>query len=97
MVLHDWDDTACAALLGRIAQAARPGAHLVAAEFIVPPGDEMHMSKMIDLTMLGMLTGHERTLQEFDELFGAAGFRLERVVDNPTPLSILEAVLTDGE
>lgn len=70
-----------------------PGADLVAIEFVVPPGDEMHMSKMIDLTMLGMLTGRERTLQEFDELFAGAGFRLERVVENPTPLSILEAVL----
>jgi hypothetical protein len=96
MILHDWDDTGCAALLRRIAQAARPGAHLVAVEFVVPPGDEMHMSKMIDLTMLGMLTGRERTLQEFDELLGAAGFRMERVVNNPTPLSILEAVLTDA-
>lgn len=68
---------------------------LVAIEFVVPPGDEMHMSKMIDLTMLGMLTGRERTLQEFDALLGAAGFRPDRVVDNPTPLSILEAVLED--
>jgi O-methyltransferase len=96
MILHDWDDASCGALLERIAQAARPGAHLVAIEFVVPPGDEMHMSKMIDLTMLGMLTGRERTLAEFDGLLAAAGFRLERVVDNPTPLSILEAVLDDG-
>ena len=95
MILHDWDDSACTTLLQGIARAARPGAHLVAIEFVVPPGDEMHMSKMIDLTMLGMLTGRERTLQEFDELLSGAGFRLERVVDNATPLSILEAVLAD--
>lgn len=96
MILHDWDDASCGALLQSIAAAAPPGARLVALEFVVPPGDEMHMSKMIDLTMLGMLTGRERTLAEFDDLFAAAGFRLERVVDNPTPLSILEAVLDDG-
>jgi hypothetical protein len=54
----------------------------------------MHMSKMIDLTMLGMLTGRERTREEFDELFRSAGFTLDRVVETPTPLSILEATYT---
>ena len=49
------------------------------------------MSKMIDLTMLGMLTGRERTREEFEGLFGAAGFPIDRIVQTPTPLSVIEA------
>jgi hypothetical protein len=46
---------------------------------------------MIDLTMLAMLSGKERTEPEFRALFEAAGLRYERTVPTPTPLSVLEA------
>ena len=94
MVLHDWDDADCRRILGRMAEAARPGARLAAVEFVVPPGNTPHMSKVIDLTMLGMLTGRERSEQEFRELFASVGFRLDRVVETPTPLSVIEATYT---
>jgi hypothetical protein len=93
MILHDWDDAGCAALLGSVAAAARPGARLVSLELVVPPGDAPHLATMIDLTMLGMLTGRERTAEELDELLGRAGFRLDRIVPTPTPMSIVEATL----
>lgn len=96
MVLHDWDDEGCARLLGSIAAAARPGARLVALELVVPPGSDPHMSKMIDLTMLGMLTGRERSAEEFAQLLGDAGFTLDRVAETPTPFSILEATPAGG-
>jgi hypothetical protein len=94
MILHDWDDGACVALLRSVARAAGPGARFVGLEFVVPPGEGPHMSKMIDLTMLGMLTGRERTAEEYDELLRSAGFVLDRIVDTCTPLSILEATFT---
>jgi ubiquinone/menaquinone biosynthesis C-methylase UbiE len=94
MILHDWDDAECATLLRSVARAARPGARFVALEFVVPPGDAPHMSKMIDLTMLGMLTGRERSAEEYDAVFRSAGFVLDRIVDTCTPLSIIEATLT---
>ena len=52
------------------------------------------MSKMVDLTMLVMGSGKERTAKEFEELFAAAGFRLDQIVQTPTPMPILEATLT---
>jgi hypothetical protein len=91
MILHDWDDASCQRLLESVAEASQPGARLVAIEFVVPAGNAPHMSKIIDLTMLGMLTGRERTRAEFEALLNAGGFRLDRVIDTPTPLSILEA------
>jgi hypothetical protein len=93
MVLHDWDDTAAGALLGRIAAAARPGARLVSLELVVPPGDAPHLATMIDLTMLGMLTGRERTAEELTALLGAAGFRVDRIAPTVTPMSLVEATL----
>jgi hypothetical protein len=93
MVLHDWDDEHATRLLRSIATAARPGARVVAIELVIPPGDEPHMAKMIDLTMLGMLTGRERTPGECEALLDGAGFTLDRIVPTPSPLSIIEATL----
>lgn len=94
MILHDWDDEGCARILRRIAESARRPAKLVVFELVVPPGDAPHMSKMIDLTMLGMLTGRERSAEEYRDLFARSGFELDRIVDTPTPMSIIEATLT---
>jgi hypothetical protein len=96
MILHDWDDEQCRLILSRIAEGATPGTRLVAVEFVVPPGNEPHMSKVIDLTMLGMLTGRERTRQEFTDLCASAGFRLDRIVETATPLSVIEATYVGG-
>ena len=73
MVLHDWNDADATRLLGNIRDAAAPGARVLAFELVMPTGDEPHMSKMIDLTMLGMLNGRERTDAEMRALFEGAG------------------------
>jgi hypothetical protein len=93
MVLHDWDDESARAILANIAAAARPGARLVALELVVPPGDAPHLATMIDLTMLGMLTGRERRAEELTALLAAAGFRVDRIAPTPTPISLVEATL----
>jgi hypothetical protein len=86
MILHDWDDEACARILRSIASAARPGARLISLELVVPPGVAPHASTMIDLTMLGMLTGRERGEAELPALFASVGMRLDRVVGSPRPI-----------
>jgi hypothetical protein len=93
MVLHDWDDAQGRRLLSSIAAAARPGARIVALELMLPEGSEPHMAKMIDLTMLGMLTGRERTMLEHADLLGSAGFDVDSVRDTATPITIIEATL----
>jgi pimeloyl-ACP methyl ester carboxylesterase len=83
-----------ARILSGIAAAAAPGARLVVIEMVIPPGDEPHTAKSIDLTMLGMVTGKERTRAEFETLLTDAGFTLDRVLPESggSPYSILEAV-----
>jgi O-methyltransferase/methyltransferase family protein len=92
-ILHDWDDESSRRILRTIATAAAPGARVLIVEGVVPPGDQPHLTKAIDLTMLGMLTGKERSEQEYRELLDSAGFTLDRVVATPSPFSILEATL----
>jgi hypothetical protein len=91
MVLHDWNDLDATRLLSNIRDAAPPGARVLAFELVMPPGDQPHMSKMIDLTMLGMLNGRERTETEMRSLFEGAGLTYDGTTPTPTPISIIEA------
>jgi hypothetical protein len=91
MVLHDWNDADATRLLANIRSAAAPGARVIAFELVMPTGDQPHMSKMIDLTMLGMLDGRERTDSEMRALFEGAGLIYDGATPSPTPISIVEA------
>lgn len=91
MILHDWDDERARRILGNIARAARPGAAVYSLELVLPPGDAPAMATMIDLTMLGMLTGRERTEAELRELVTSSGLLFEGVTASPTPISVLRA------
>ena len=91
MILHDWPDPEVRRLLANIKAAAPTGARLLAFELITPDGAEPHLAKMIDLTMLGMLTGRERTEAEYRHLLQDAGFKFEAVTATPTPISVIAA------
>jgi precorrin-6B methylase 2 len=90
-ILHDWDDASCTRLLRTVAKSAPPGARLVLIETVIPPGDAPHFGKAIDLNMLVMLGGRERTAAEYEALLAAGGFTLDRIVPSPTPFSFIEA------
>jgi len=92
-VIHDWPDEAARRILANIAAAGGSGARLVMIEFVVPPGDTPHMSKMIDLTMLGMLTGRERPEEDWRELLTSAGFTGIGVLPTGAPVSVIHATV----
>lgn len=89
-ILHDWNDDEAAAILRNVRSAIADDGRLLLVEFVLPNGDEPHLGKLIDLTMLGMLTGRERTEREFERLLDASGFVLERVHETPAPVSVIE-------
>jgi hypothetical protein len=92
-VVHDWDDErAVRILLNCRASMARTGRVLV-VECVVPDGDDRSFSTLLDLNMLVMNGGRERTRAEFQELFEAAGLRLTRVIPTLSPLSVVEGAL----
>ncbi|MGW0755059.1 methyltransferase [Streptomyces sp. NPDC002814] len=93
-ILHDWDDAAAVRLLQSVAKAGGPDARVLIFETVMPDGDEPHMAKAIDLTMLAMGTGKERTRAEYEALLKAAGISIDRVVPTSTPYSIIEATIS---
>jgi hypothetical protein len=93
MILHDWDDARTQKILSNIAQAAPSGAHIRAFELVMPSGDEPHMAKMIDLTMLGMLSGRERDEAQLNSLFEVSGLRMDGIAHTGTPISVIEATV----
>ena len=63
-------------------------------EEIVPNDPGPDWSKMLDIYMLALLGGRQRTRQEYEALLNQAGFHLEREIDTHAGISILEAVAT---
>jgi O-methyltransferase len=88
-VLHDWSDAESVGLLKNLRKVARPDARLIVVESVIPETPEFDLGKWMDLNMMMMATGRERTVAEFRELFGRAGFTLEHIVPTPSPLSIV--------
>ena len=88
-----FDDERAIAILGNCAAAIRgKGGKVLLVELIIVPGNEPGLAKWIDLEMLAMAGGRERTEGEYVELFSKAGLRLARVVRAPSPFCVIEAV-----
>jgi hypothetical protein len=90
-IIHDWDDERCVRILGLCREAMAPGGRVLVIENVIEPGNRPGWSKLLDINMLALLTGKERTKAEFRDLFARAGLRLRRVVPTASPMSVLEA------
>jgi SAM-dependent methyltransferase len=90
-IIHDWDDEKSNTILSNCSSRMRANCKLILVDCVVPETDEPHFSKFIDLNMLVMTGGKERTEKEFAELLAAAGFKLLRVIPTDLPTSIVEA------
>lgn len=89
-IVHDWDDERSALILRNCRNAAAPGAKVLVVESVIPPGNQPHPGKWLDLIMLSVAGGRERTAEEFQRLFAEAGLRLTRIVPTASPVSVLE-------
>ncbi|HEY2831353.1 MAG TPA: methyltransferase [Sporichthyaceae bacterium] len=91
-VLHDWDVESCHTILRNCRDAMNPGGRILIVEMVLPPGAEPHPGKMLDLLMLSLAGGRERTAEEYAELVAPVGLRIERVVPTLSPVSVVEVV-----
>ena len=91
-IIHDWSEEQCLTILGHFRRAMKPGARLLIVEMVLPEGDTPHPGKILDMTMLVLPGGQERTESEYSELLGKAGFRLARLVPTESAVSVVEAV-----
>ncbi|MES4891253.1 methyltransferase [Streptomyces sp. NPDC096012] len=93
-VLASWPDEDCVRIL-RTCRAAMPAhARLLAVNAMIPPGNDPHPGKTIDLLMMTVLNGKGRTRAEYEALLTAAGFTVTRVLEASPHASVMEAVAT---
>jgi ubiquinone/menaquinone biosynthesis C-methylase UbiE len=89
-IIHDWDEEKCLTILRNCHRAMLPTSKLLVIESVIPPGNEPFHGKFLDLVMLLIPGGKERTEVEYRALFERAGFELTRIVPTGTEVSIVE-------
>jgi hypothetical protein len=89
-IIHDWDDERASVLLRNVHRAMGEGGRLLVVEAVIPAGNEPAFAKLLDLTMMVVPGGQERTAEEYEALFRRGGFRLTRVVPTHADVSVIE-------
>jgi hypothetical protein len=91
-VIHDWDDHRAISILRNRRKAPAENGRVLLVEMVVPEDNANCFSKLLDLNMLVMTEGRERTRREFENLLDAAGFQLTKVVRTLAPQSVIEGI-----
>ena len=86
-ILHDWDDEHCRRILGNCRQGMRAGARLLIVDAIMPEDPPFTLAAL-DLQMMVVLGGKQRTEAEYRSIIEPAGFLITKIV----PSGVLEAV-----
>lgn len=89
-VVHDWEDTPAIAILRNCARAMAPNGRVLVVESIIEAGDAPPAASFLDLQMLVMNGGRERTANEFRALYAAAGLELTRIIPVTSDMRIVE-------
>jgi hypothetical protein len=90
MIIHDWDDERSIAILKTLRRSITEGGRVCIIESVVPQGNTPSSAKLLDVNMLVMTGGQERTEAEYADLLARSGFRLTRVVPCG-PTDVVEA------
>jgi hypothetical protein len=92
-IIHDWDDEPALKILENCRRAldGAKNARLLVVDSVIPEGPEPHFAKMLDIEMLLMPGGRERTEREWRDLFARAGFEITRIVPTRAAESVIEA------
>jgi hypothetical protein len=80
-IIHDWDDAASVTILRNCRRAMPPQGKVLVVDRMLPPGNQPALDIVrIDLTMLVLNKGRERTEADFRGLFEQSGLRLVRTI-----------------
>jgi O-methyltransferase domain/Dimerisation domain len=90
-VIHDWDDERARRILMNCRRAISDDGVLLVVEYCLGDDNRPTMGKTIDMLMLTLTGGRERTLAEHGALLASAGFRMERSIPVTDEVTILEA------
>ncbi|HKY30301.1 MAG TPA: methyltransferase [Pyrinomonadaceae bacterium] len=101
-IIHDWNDERALAILKNCRKAISDNdgraisndSRLLLMEMVIPEGNEPHFGKFVDLNMMVITGGRERSEEEFRQLLEQSGLRLVRIIPTDCPISIVEAVVS---
>ena len=91
-IIHDWEESKAIRILANVRKALGEKGRVLVVESVIPPGNEPFFGKLLDVAMLVVPGGQERTADEYHDLFGKAGLRIMRIVPTATEVSIIEGV-----
>jgi len=91
-VIHDWADAESVKILSAIRRDMPQHASVLIIETVVPQTPGPHLSKELDIAMMALPGGKERSEKEYAELAAKSGLRLKRMIETRSPYSILEMV-----
>ena len=89
-IIHDWDEEQSATILRNCHRAMASTGRLLVVEMVIPAGNEPFAGKWLDLQMMAIPGGRERTADEFRSLFATAGFEITRIVGTAAAVSVIE-------
>jgi hypothetical protein len=95
-VIHDWDDDDAIRILDRCRRAMTPNGRVLVVESVLSAVDQSAFGALLDLNMLVMTGGRERTEREFRRLFDAAGLVVTRMTPTLAPQWTIEGSCTGG-
>ena len=90
-ILHDWDDDQCVTILRNCRNAIAPGGRVAIFELVLGEVGETSLAPLMDLNMLVMLPGRERSLAEYGDLLAKAGFGDVAITHTKSPMAVITA------
>jgi ubiquinone/menaquinone biosynthesis C-methylase UbiE len=80
-IIHDWEDEKCIRLLKNCRRSMLGEGRVICVDSVIPPmGDVTGTpAKLLDIMMLVLITGRERTEAQWHHLYRAAGFEIQSV------------------
>jgi hypothetical protein len=91
-ILHDWDDASAVKILTNIRRAMNPGGRVVLIEMRLGAIGEPGFGPLVDVNMMAVTGGRERTREEYGKLMTAAGLKLDKVTATGSPFDMFEGV-----
>lgn len=89
-IIHDWDDDKATTILRNCHKALNANGRVLIVESVIAPGNEPSFAKLLDLTMMVLPGGKERTAEEYQRLLEASGFTFTRIFPTTSDVSIIE-------
>jgi hypothetical protein len=91
-ILHDWNDDQCRKILQNCARAMPSTGRLLLVEMVIPDDRSPSPAAMMDMNMLALLPGKERSAAEYEALLKSAGLKTARLIRTHSPFEVIEAV-----